>query len=100
LKARYFPDGLQSTLESSETSVSVEKQGLMGYCTEVTEVNTEVNSTEKTTKTNILPYKTEVTEVTEQTEGKKEKGTQQVFIRFIKQKICERVFIKKGWGYE
>ncbi|MCL2643753.1 MAG: hypothetical protein FWD52_09695, partial [Candidatus Bathyarchaeota archaeon] len=76
LKARYFPDGLQSTLESSETSVSVEKQGLMGYCTEVTEVNTEVNSNEKTTKTNILPYKTEVTEVTEQTEGKKEKGTQ------------------------
>ena len=46
----------------------------MGYCTEVTEDNTEVNSTEKTTKTNILPYKTEVTEQTEQTEGKKEKG--------------------------
>jgi len=44
---------------------NIEKQGLMGYCTEVTEDNTEVNFAEETSERGVFPYKTEVTEQTE-----------------------------------
>lgn len=73
LKARYFPNGLLLTSETSETpetSVSMEKQGLRGYLD--TEVTEDKPLTEKSIKNIDLPSKTVVSEVTEDSEVKKE----------------------------
>jgi hypothetical protein len=69
-------NGFNGAKNDTPHTQNTEKQGLTGYCTEVTEVSTEVNSDEKTVKPTVFPYKTELTEVTEVTEGKTERGRQ------------------------
>ncbi|HSV49496.1 MAG TPA: hypothetical protein VLH35_04195, partial [Candidatus Acidoferrales bacterium] len=73
LKARYFPNGSNSTSETpetSETSVSMGKQSLTTYLKpEVTEVNSTAKEQPKNSQ---LPSKTVVSEVSEQTEVKTE----------------------------
>jgi hypothetical protein len=76
LKARYFPNGSQLTSEipeTSETSVTMEKQSLTGYLkTEVTEDNISPKLSQENVNS---PLKTVVSEVTEDSEVKKQDPT-------------------------
>jgi hypothetical protein len=77
LKARYFPNGLQltpETSESSETPVNMEKHGLMGYLhTGVTGVSSSI---EKPQENYNLPLKTGVSGVSEVTGVKSQEQSQ------------------------
>jgi hypothetical protein len=78
-----------------------EKQGLMGYCNaEVTQVNAEVNSTEKTTNPNIYSTKPKKTEVTEQTEVKTEMEAQEDSVGSYEPNkcfICKERLMENDW---